>query len=203
MVPPQGSNGTLWKKRIGQGFGIDVIVSVLFRHPRGALPHPATLAAKTTLTTGLPFKPLFHPSLPLTPSSFSVVSIPFRSSRILPHIDYNITTSLSYFYTHTPIFSFASKREEASQLPSFQRALMYRRTSDHNINFNDDPWWKYKNASIFMASVSCVCLVPPVPRRSSWLCLRCLFAMLLRIYLESALHGYADNWCSTLETVSK
>lgn len=60
------------------------------------------------------------------------------SSRVLPHIDYNITTYPSFRLAAHPFFCrispFFSQRPPPRR---YARPLLYTCTSDHNINFND------------------------------------------------------------------
>lgn len=89
------ARGVGGKKKEEQGFGIDVIVSV--RHPsRSSSPRPAARAIPPyPPTTCRPDRKLpLATGAPAIQATFS--SLLCFSSRVLPHIDYNITTYPSF-----------------------------------------------------------------------------------------------------------
>lgn len=107
--------------------------TIVPRDPRHRVPCPGP---KTTP---------YNPGVPAIQATFS--SLLCFSSRVLPHIDYNITTYPSFklvchptlfFYRDSPSFFFFSfffrsnRRRCGGMCP-----LIYTCTSDHNINFND------------------------------------------------------------------
>lgn len=94
---------------------------------------------KSPACHGVPPRPKTTPynGVPAIQATFS--SLLCFSSRVLPHIDYNITTYPSFRLARPPPSS-------AVSLPLFRndrrrrggtRPLIYTCTSDHNINFND------------------------------------------------------------------
>lgn len=125
-------------KKEKQGFGIDVIVSV--RHPsHSPFLRVRSRAESPPASHGVPPRSKTTPynGVPAIQATFS--SLLCFSSRVLPHIDYNITTYPSFRLAHPPPSS-------AVSLPLFRsdrrrrggtRPLIYTCTSDHNINFND------------------------------------------------------------------
>lgn len=132
------------RKKEEQGFSIDVIVSV--RHPshssflrafaparRKSLPPPPPCLGVLPRPKTTPYN-----GVPAIQATFS--SLLCFSSRVLPHIDYNITTYPSFrlathpfFGAHLSLFFAATDAAAARRA----RPLIYTRTSDHNINFND------------------------------------------------------------------